>query len=225
MHAASDARHPQCREALGELCGTYWFPAYAFVRRRGFAADEALDLTQGFFSRLLEKGTLRSATRERGRFRSFLLASLRHFVINEWERGRAAKRGGGMVVSAVDAHEAERRLREVADESASPERSFERRWAMTVLEQAHGRLRAEVEQSAHPERARRLLGFLTGEAPSTPYGQVATELDMSESAVKVAVHRLRRRYGVLLREEVARTVDRPDRVDDELRYLFSCLES
>jgi RNA polymerase sigma-70 factor (ECF subfamily) len=221
--AAGDSLHPASSRALAELCERYWYPVYAFARRRGADADEAQDLVQGFFSHLLERKTLRSADPLRGRFRSFLLGAFKFYLADERARAGARKRGGGATVHSLDLEDAESRYRLEADEDTNPERSFERRWAVAVLAAAHQRLGAEAEASTNPERGRRLLGFLT-DAGGDRYRMVAEDLGMSEAAVKVAVHRLRRRFGAILREEVARTVEDAARVDDELRFLFAALE-
>jgi RNA polymerase sigma-70 factor (ECF subfamily) len=209
--------------ALSELCAAYWYPVYAFLRRRGFQADRAQDLTQDFFAELLEKQSLKAVRRERGRFRSFLLTALKFFISHERERAGAQKRGGGRTPIQLDADTAEGRYRQEPVESETPETVFERRWALVLLERALDRLRDELSGSADPARSQRFVDYLTGDT-STPYRQTAEELGMSESAVKVAVHRLRGRYRKLLREEVLQTVDDPSKVDDELHHLFAAVE-
>jgi RNA polymerase sigma-70 factor (ECF subfamily) len=197
---------------------------YAYVRRRGYGPEEAQDLTQGFFAELLERRRLRAARKERGRFRSFLLASVKNYLANEWDRAHAKKRGGESVVASLDFESAERKLGLASVGQASPEKVFERRWAATLLERVLEKLRAELEASGHRERANRLLPLLTDETAGLPYKTIAAELGMSESAVKVAVHRMRKRYGALLREEVAELVEGPDQVDGEIRHLFSAVD-
>jgi RNA polymerase sigma factor (sigma-70 family) len=221
--AAGDSLHPESSQALSDLCERYWYPVYVFARRRVADADAAEDLVQGFFSHLLERKTLRSADPLRGRFRSFLLGAFKFYLADERERAGARKRGGGAVVASLDLDDAESRYRLEARADDNPDRLFERRWAMEVLAHAHRRLGEEAAASANPERARRLAGFLT-DAGGARYREVAEELEMTEAAVKVAVHRLRRRFGTLLREEVARTVEDPAKVDEELRFLFAALE-
>lgn len=221
--AAGNSAHPDFRPSLESLCEIYWYPLYAYIRRRGCDADTAQDLAQGFFSNLLERGSLRIADPDRGRFRSFLLTSLKNYMTNEWDRERAQKRGGGREPIPLDLDTAEGRYqREPADDRA-PDRYFARRWALALLDRTMERLRQEMGRSGGPERFERLSPFLTGDDAGTPYKRVAAELDMSESAVKVAIHRMRKRYGQLLREEVAQTVDDPSRVDEEIRYLFGAL--
>jgi len=222
---AADSRNPDAAAALEELCRAYWYPVYAFLRRRGFDPEDAQDLTQGFFAELLEKRTLKAARKERGRFRSFLLAALKFHLSHERERAGALKRGGGVTPVRLDADTAEGRYLLEPAEPRTPETLFERRWALELLERALTRLRAESESSDHRERLLRLLECLDGAAPAPRYKQLADELSMTESAVKVAVHRLRGRYRELLRDEVLQTVDDPGKIDDELRHLYSALDS
>jgi RNA polymerase sigma-70 factor (ECF subfamily) len=219
--AAGRGASGDAREALAALCERYWYPVYAFVRGRGHGADEAEDLTQAFFAKLLEKRYVRDADPERGRFRSFLLAAVTHFLSNERDRETALKRGGGRAVVSLDAENAEGRYRLEPSHDMTPERVFRRRWALTLLERAVVRLREEAERAGQAERFERLKACLTGDA--VPHAEVAAALGMSEGAVKVAVHRLRRRYRELLRAEIADTVANPAAVDDELRELFAAL--
>jgi len=204
------------REALASLCSTYWYPLYAYVRRQGERVEDAQDLTQGFFSQLLEKRYLDDFDRERGRFRTFLLAAFRHYVTNERNRERAQKRGGERPPLTLDLEDAEKRYYLEPSHNLTPEKIYERQWALTVLQRSMERLRAE---SANETRFDRLRVFLTGELGSS-YRDVAEELRMSEGALKVAVHRLRRRYGELLREEIAQTVASPKEIKDELNHLL-----
>jgi RNA polymerase sigma factor (sigma-70 family) len=218
-------RHDSTRAyaALSYLCQTYWYPLYAFVRRQGHSAHDAQDLTQEFFSRLLEKNYLAVADRERGKFRSFLLAALKHFLANEWNRARAAKRGGGREVLSLNETDAEGRyLLEPTDETTA-EKIFERRWATTLLEQAVTRLREEYAQAEKGDLYEALKNCLTIESRSVPYAELAARLKMSEGAIKVAVYRLRGRYREVLREEIAQTVSSPEEVEEELRHLFAAL--
>jgi len=217
--------HPEYADALAGLCNDYWYPVYAFLRRSGVRSDDAQDLTQGFFVELMEKRTLKAVRRERGRFRSFLLAALKFYLSHERERDRAAKRGGGTTVVSLDADTAESRYRlDPEDDGRTPEGVFERRWALALLDRTLNHLREELRESANPERSLRLAGYLTHAEGEPGYKQTAAELGMTESAVKVAVHRLRLRFGALVRDEVLQTVDGPDKVDDELRHLFASLE-
>lgn len=209
------------RLALESLCEAYWHPVYAYVRRQGFDADEARDLTQGYFTQLIERRSLKDVRPERGRFRSFLLASVRHYLLNEIDRERARKRAPEKPLVALEAeHGEDRFVAEPADEM-TPETAFEHKWAATVFDRTLERLRAEC---VGDEKTRRFLAFrplLTGDEPAPSYRELAQWLELSEEAVKVSVHRLRQRYGELLREEIAQTVGNPEEVDDELRHLLS----
>jgi RNA polymerase sigma factor (sigma-70 family) len=223
--AAGQRSSPQSSAALATLCENYWYPLYAYVRRRGHEADEAQDFTQAYFARLLEKNDLAAADPGRGRFRSFLLASLKHFLANEWDRARAEKRGGGRSVLSIDFGTAEERYRAEPSHDLTPERIFERRWALVLLENVLARLHDESAQAGKADSFDRLKGFLTGEQSAVTYGQLAAELNMSEGALKVAVHRLRRRYRELLRAEIEETVADAEEIDQEIRDLFSALGS
>ncbi len=214
---------PGSLEALGYLCGAYWYPIYAFVRRRGYSREEAEDLTQGFFAGMLEHDTLGKARRERGRFRSFLLASVKNFLANEWDRSRAQKRGGGGVTISLDFRTGEEKYHREPSHSHTPEAHFEEQWALAVLDRVLGRLRAEYVVKGHKDQFERLKPFLTGEQETGAYHRSALDLNTSEAAVKTAVHRLRRRYAELLREEIESTVADPAEVDDEIRSLLAAL--
>jgi RNA polymerase sigma-70 factor (ECF subfamily) len=193
---------------------------YAFVRRQGYGAEEARDLTQGYFARLIERRGLKDVHPDLGRFRSFLLASVRHFLSNERDREAARKRAPTDGIVSLDAEAAEGRyLAEPAD-ALTPETVFERKWANTVFERTLARLRAEWIGDEKKRRFRVLSGFLSGSEPAPSYREIAAELGMTEDAVKVGVHRLRQRYGDLLRQEIADTVQDPGEVDDELRHLL-----
>jgi RNA polymerase sigma-70 factor (ECF subfamily) len=221
--AAQDLAAPQARAALAELCRAYWYPLYAFIRRQGHDADQAQDLTQEFFARLLEKDGLASVDQAKGRFRSFLLASCRHFLANERDRARTLKRGGDCQFVPIDFQDADGRYGREPGHHETPERLFERRWALALLEQVLARLRSEYEAGGKGRLFERLKGHLTGDSDREQHGQAGAELGLSPGAVKVAVHRLRRRYRDLLREEIARTVDDPDQVEAEIRDLFAAL--
>ena len=221
--AAANQASPNSQEALARLCETYWYPLYAYARRRGHGPPEAEDLTQEFFSRLLEKEYLAGITQEGGKFRSFLLTALKRFLANQWERAQAQKRGGGITIASVNETDAESRYQVEPADEATPEQLFERRWALTLLDQVFHRLQGEYRSSGKTELFDRLQVFLSGDQRLIPYAEVGTSLGMSEGAVKVAVHRLRKRYGELLREEIAQTVSSPQEVDEELRYLVAAL--
>jgi RNA polymerase sigma-70 factor (ECF subfamily) len=221
--AAGETASPGSREALAKLCETYWYPLYAFARRWGHTADEAQDLTQEFFARLLEKHYLGDVRPERGRFRSFLLASLKHFLLNERDRVLAQKRGGGHALISLEIDTAEGRYRLEPPDKSTPETIYERRWALTLLDRVLARLRDEYAGSGRERVFESLSGFLTGQSWTPKYADIGAALDMTEGAVKVAVHRLRRRFGELLRDEIADTVAEPDDIEDEIRYLFKVL--
>jgi len=211
-------------QALEELCGTYWYPLYAFVRRQGRDADEARDLTQSFFARLIEKRWLAAAAPEKGRFRTFLLTALSHFLANEWIRERRLKRGGGHQFVALDAATAEERYRLEPADTATPEVLFERRWALTVLENAFAALESESRASGRQALFNALRPHLAGDPDADAFAATAPSLGMSEGALKVAAHRLRRRYGELVRAEIGRTVDDgPAAGDVELQHLREVL--
>lgn len=223
--AAGRRASPESADALVALCRAYWYPLYAFVRRQGYRPEDAQDLTQAFFARLLEKNYLADADRQRGKFRSFLLAALKHFLANERDRARARKRGGGQTVLSLDFAVAETRYGHEPADPMTPERLFERRWALTLLDRVLGRLQDEHVAAGKGPWFERLKEFLTREPGATSYRDVAQRAGTTEGAVKVAVHRLRKRYRQLLEEEIGHTVTRPEEVEDELRQLFTALSS
>jgi RNA polymerase sigma-70 factor (ECF subfamily) len=221
--AAGSDRDDQSREALARLCAGYWYPLYAFVRRRGHGADEALDLVQGYFARLLEKGVLAAADPARGRFRSFLMADCAHYVSHERARAAAWKRGGGLRPVSIDARDAEGRFLVEPAEGLTPEHVFERAWATTLLARVVNQLREEYEAAGRATAFDRLKPVLVGGAAEVPYAQIAAELGTTENAIQAAVYRLRRRYAALLRQQIAATVADPKDVEDEIRDLFTAL--
>lgn len=216
---------PEALAALDKLCRTYWYPIYVFVRRKGYTSHEAEDLTQEFFARLIQGRDLEVVRREKGRFRSYLLVSLKHFLVNEWKRGQSQKRGGGQKLVPLDLVLAEEVYAAESGGVPTPEHAFERRWALTLLETVLRRLQAECADSEKGRLFECLREYLSSETPSRSQEAIATELGMSEGAVKQAVHRLRRRYRELLREEIAQTVATVGDVEDELRHLISLLRS
>jgi DNA-directed RNA polymerase specialized sigma24 family protein len=207
------------------LCETYWYPLYAFLRSRGHSAADAEDVTQAFFARLLEKHTLRHADRERGRFRSFLLTSLTHFAANEHDKDAAKKRGGGILALSLEFENAEGRFQLEPATDETPERVFDRRWAITLLDRVLSRLRAEMVRDGKALQFEHLKTYLVGDLPQVSYAMSAAALSMSEGAVKVAVHRLRGRYRDLVRDEIMQTVSSPAEVEDELRHLWSSVST
>jgi RNA polymerase sigma factor (sigma-70 family) len=221
--AASDSASAQHEPALSTLCQTYWFPLYAYLRRRGYDSHQAEDYTQGFFAGILERKGLRQADPKYGKFRSFLLASLKNFLADEWDRARAQKRGGDKKVLSLDFDAAASRYEREPVHRLSPEKLFERSWALTVLTSAMDRLKAESTASDKQQLFNRLKVYLTAEKDAVSYRDVAAKLNMTEGAVKVAVHRLRRRYRELVRDEIAQTVTNEAQVDEEIRDLFTAL--
>ena len=219
--AAADPQRKDARSALVSLCEGYWYPLYAYVRRRGYPADQAQDLTQEFFIRVLEGRYLDRADPEKGRFRAFILTSLKFFLADEADRGRAQKRGGGTVLPLEISSGEERYEREPAHDE-TPERIFERRWALAVLDRVVEKLRNEFVHHGRPEHFERLKVFLLGQSDA-PYAALAREMNTSEGALKVAIHRLRKRYRELFRQEIADTVADPAEVESELRFLAAVL--
>jgi RNA polymerase sigma factor (sigma-70 family) len=219
--AAADPHRKEARSALVSLCENYWYPLYAYLRRRGYPADQAQDLTQGFFIRVLEGRYLDRADPEKGRFRSFLLTSLKFFVADEEDRQRAYKRGGGAVVP-LELSSGEDRYQHEAAHDETPERIFERRWALSVLDRVVEKLRNEFVHHGRPEHFEKLKVFLLGQSDA-PYAELAREMNTSEGALKVAIHRLRKRYRELFRQEIADTVADPAEVESELRFLAAVL--
>jgi RNA polymerase sigma factor (sigma-70 family) len=219
--AAGDPQRKDARSALVSLCENYWYPLYAYLRRRGYAPDQAQDLTQEFFMRVLEGRYLDRADPEKGRFRSFILTSLKFFAADERDRQRAQKRGGGAVMSFEFSSGEERYQREPGHDE-TPDRIFERRWALSVLERVMERLRDEFVQRGRPENFERMKVLLLGQSEAS-YADLAREMNSSEGALKVAIHRLRKRYRELFRQEIADTVADPAEIESELRYLAAVL--
>jgi RNA polymerase sigma-70 factor (ECF subfamily) len=220
---AAQQNSPEARAALEALCVAYWYPVYAYVRRRVSDVHTAQDLTQSFFARLLERGTIAGADPERGRFRAFLLTACKRFLINEWEKDRAAKRGGGQSVLSLDLNLGESRYSTEPADTLTPERLFERQWAITLLARVLEQLQAECVAKGRGVQFEHLKGFLSGSSRTRSHGDAAAALGMTESAAKVAAHRLRERYRELLRAEIAETVEKPEDVEDEIRSLFEVL--
>jgi RNA polymerase sigma-70 factor (ECF subfamily) len=221
--SAKEKDTPDAARALEQLCREYWYPLYAHIRRLGRSPADAEDLTQSFFARLLEKDWLAVAERERGRFRSFLLGSLKHFLANEWDKARAQKRGGHVQIVPLDAPTGEARLQHEPAGGSAPDGEFDRRWALTLLDTVLAQLEHEYIANGKGRLFEGIKGTLSDERAGIPYPRLATELAMSEGAVRVAAHRLRQRYRELLRNEIAQTVATPAEVEDELRHLFAAL--
>ena len=213
----------RARDALANLCQTYWFPLYAYVRRRGHSPEDAQDLTQAFFARLLERNWVGQADQQKGRFRSFLLSAMNHFLADEWDKARAQKRGGGVLPVPLQFDTAETRYGHEPADNVTPEQNYERRWALTLLDKVLGRLRSEYDQEGRTELFTALHPCLVGDRTAQPYVELAGKLGVSEGAVKSAAHRLRQRYRQLLHDEIAQTVASPGEVDEELHHLFAVL--
>ncbi len=215
----------RARAALEQLCRNYWQPLYAYVRRAGHAREEAEDLTQEFFARLLAQQTVARADPARGRFRSFLLGSLKHFLAHEWEKASARKRGSGAQHIPLAFDTAETRCAQPVAAGDTPDRAFDRQWALALLDVVLGRLRREYREAGREDLFLGLKDTLSGGRAEIPYRELSARLAMSEGAVKVAAHRLRQRYRELLREEIANTVAGPAEVEEELRQLFAALST
>ena len=221
--AAGRSDRAAAAAALERLCQEYWFPVYSFVRRRGHDAHQAEDLTQGFFARLLEKNWLEAADPNRGRFRTFLLTAVTRFLANEHDRDQALKRGGGQRVLSCDAQDAEGRYQLEPATTATPERLFEQQWAHQILAVVLDKLRDEFDGGGRAGRFETLKGFLIGDSEPLSYADAAAKLALSESAVKSGIYRLRQRFGELLREEIAQTVETENEVDAEISHLMNVL--
>ncbi|MCL4789440.1 MAG: sigma-70 family RNA polymerase sigma factor [Verrucomicrobia bacterium] len=219
--SAADKNSPGATKALEKLCRTYWYPLYSYVRRKGHDAPEAEDLTQEFFARLLSRNFPHGIKPDGGRFRSYLLTALRHFLTNEWQRARAEKRGGGKAVLSLQELDAEGQYRLEPADNASPETLFDRRWASVLLAGVQQRLQREYAAEGRADLFARLQPCLTGAEQLLPYAELARELGQSESAVKMAVHRMRKRYGELLRQEISQTVAGSKDVEEEIRALLA----
>lgn len=223
--AAGQGASPEAQEALAVLCHIYWYPLYAYARRRLASVEDAQDLTQEFFAQLLEKDYLQAADPNRGKFRSFLLTAFKHFLSKERDWANAQKRGGARHILPLDFQAGETRYHLEPPDHATPESIYERRWALTLLEQALTLLRQEFAGAGKQKLFENLKSTLTGDFSTEPYSRIAEKLSMTEQAVKVAVHRLRQRYKELLRGEIAQTVATNDEIDDELRDLFNAVRA
>lgn len=223
MLAATREPTVECVEALASLCASYWYPLYAFARHLGYKVEDAQDLTQGFFARVLEKNYLQEFEKERGRFRSFLLAAFKHYLANERHRALAQKRGGRREVLPLDFEDAESRYHREPADIQTPERIYERRWALTVLDRALAQVGEEYTAAGRRNYFDRLQFLLTGEPRSHPYSRIAAELETSEGALRVAVHRLRRRFREALRREVGETLADPAENEDEIQHLIAAV--
>lgn len=220
---AGNSDTTRARAALGRLCQTYWYPLYAYVRGRGHSAHDAQDLTQEFFAQFLERQAVAAANPERGRFRSFILTAMNHFLISEWTKARAQKRGGGQQIISMDLEAAEERLHLEPADQATPDKIFEKQWALTLLSEVLNRLEVEYRREGKDKLFAALKETLMGSRETQPYEELAAKLDMNAGAIKVAVHRIRKRYRELIRAEIANTLDPSQDIDKEMRHLFSAL--
>jgi RNA polymerase sigma factor (sigma-70 family) len=220
---AQDKQSSQCHQAMDGLCRTYWYPLYAFVRRQGCTSDEAADFTQGFFARCLEKDWLDSVDQNKGRFRSFLLAAMKHYMSNERARQRAKKRGGGKRIFSLDIQTAETRYKIEPETTTTPEQLFERQWALALLDTVLKDLQNQYQDEGKGDMFDALKPCLIGQSGSLPYGELAKTLQCTEGAVRVMVHRLKKRYRDLLRQHIAHTVATPEDVDAEMQHLRAIL--
>jgi RNA polymerase sigma factor (sigma-70 family) len=221
--AAGEKDSPAAAAALEQLCRIYWYPLYGFVRRQGQSPQDAEDLTQQFFCRLLEKDHLGKADRNRGKFRNFLLVSLKNFLINERKRVGRLKRGGDLTFLSFDAQEAEERYAREPSDNATPASAYERQWAVALVEQVFSVLREEYAATDKANLFTALKVFIWGDAEAASYAQIGVQLHLTVGAVKVAVHRLRQRFRQVLRDQTAQTVARPEDIDEELRHLIGVL--
>jgi RNA polymerase sigma factor (sigma-70 family) len=219
--AAGRRSTPLADRALEELCGTYWYPLYSYVRRQGHSKEDAEDLTQGFFARFLERNYLEGLSSERGRFRAFLLAALKHFLANEHDRAGRQKRGGGVAHLSLDWQDADTRYQIDPADRLSPDKLYDRAWAMTLLEQVITRLRAECAAEGKARVFEQLKPFLMVGKGDIPYAKAAASLGVNEGAARVAVHRLRKRYREVLRQQIAQTLSDPADLEEEMRALFT----
>jgi len=221
--AARDKCAPGCAEALEALCRTYWYPLYAFVRGSGYSPPDAQDLTQGFFEKLLAKDYLRVVAPEKGRFRTFLKMALKRYLVHEWERAKAEKRGGGQSVLSFDTDLAERQFQTQFSHALAPDQIYDRQWALTLLAETGNRLEREFSSAGKVDELKALKQYLTAERGQIPYAQIASTLKLTEGAVRVATHRLRKRFRELFREVVTETVSEAAEVDEELRHVIAAL--
>jgi RNA polymerase sigma factor (sigma-70 family) len=224
MEASRESSSPGARQAMSRLCELYWPPLYAYARRQGQSVDEAQDLTQGFFARFLEKHDVKAADPLRGKFRSFLLTSFKHFMANERDRQRTKKRGGDQIVLSLEFDTAEARYKAEPTDRLTPEALFERQWALGILERAMTALSSEAAAAGKGRLFDAAKDLLSGERDKGAYAQLASTLGMSEGAVRVTIHRLRRRLRELLRAEIAITVERDSEIDEEIRFLTAVLQ-
>ena len=220
---AGGSDSPQATDALATLCRAYWFPLYAYVRRQGHTVEDAQDFTQEFFARLLERKSFRLADRNRGRFRTFLLTSLKHFLVNEWRKVNCEKRGGGRLVISLDAEVTETHFLAEPVDNRTPDKAFDRQWAVVVLDRVLNQLQVEFGSGGRGRLFEALKSCLIGEDNENSYAEIGRRLEMTEGNIKVTVYRLRQQYRELLKKEISMTVESPESVDEEIRHLIAAL--
>lgn len=223
VEAARNDSMQSTRDALSTMCERYWYPLYAYVRRRGFKPDECSDLTQAFFAQFLEKNSIEHADPKRGRFRTFLLSSLKNFITNQWRHDQTQKRGGHLKKFSLEINQGEERYQLEPADTTTPETLFDRRWALTLLATTFEKLENEYTTPEKKRLFERIRPYVVGGADKVPYREVSEELGMTENAIKVAVHRMRKRCGTILRAEIAGTVASEEEIDEELREMFKSL--
>ena len=223
VRAVNHENSSAANSALQELCQTYWYPLYTYVRRQGHDANSAADLTQAFFADLLQREDLKKVDESLGKFRSFLLASIKHFIINQWDKAKAQKRGGGRSILSLDFRDADSRYQLEPAHEMTPDLVFQKQWAKALLGRVHSALRSEFAGRGKAHQFDKLQKFLAGKSDEETLGSAAAQLSMSEVAVKVAVHRMRQRFGELIRAEIEHTVCTPEEVDSEIQQLFDVL--
>lgn len=225
VRAVGDGDSAVAKSALQELCQIYWYPLYAYVRHQGNQPETAADLTQAFFTDLLSRDDLKQVDPAHGKFRSFLIASIKHFLLNQWDKQRAQKRGGGKKILSIDFADADSRYRNEPAHENTSDRIFEKQWALTLLDRANLALQKEFEKRGKSHQFEKLRIFLAGKSPETTMAVIAGQLNMTEVAAKVAVHRMRQRFGEFLRAEIEKTVDQPGDIDSEIQHLFDVLKN
>jgi RNA polymerase sigma-70 factor (ECF subfamily) len=223
--SAKDGNSDERRRSIETLCETYWPPLYAYVRSRGYDSEEAKDLTQEYFAMFIGEQFLTNVSKEKGRFRNFLLASLKNFLANEWHKNNAQKRGGGVGLISIDTEDAESKLGDFSTSGQSPENIYRRSWALALLQRAYDRLKSENSSEKRLKRFQALESYITTSGDRVPYAELEKTTGVSASALKVSVHRLRKRYGELIRDEIHQTVDKSDDIDAELQDLMSALSA
>ncbi len=222
--AIKDLSNPNAQKALANLCKKYWTPLYIYVRKKGYSLEDAQDLVQGFFADLIDKEYLKKVDKEKGKFRSFLLTAMNHYLINEWDKTRAQKRGGDKKLLSLDFEEAEVNYKNQPSDELSPDKIYERQWAINLLNRVFNNLKKEFDEDGKQNIFENIKNYLTYDDSDYSYMEIAQRVGMTEGAIKVTVHRARKRFGQLLRDEIVNTVSDPSEVEDEIRYLFTVFD-